>query len=160
MQGMRVGVGTKLPAVMVTWPHKVSLGKNCRIEHQVYFHFDGIYSGNLGIVIGNDCFIGSGCEFNISQYVSIGNNCLIAGGTRFVDHDHGTAMGHPMKEQMSIAGSIRVGSDVWIGANCIILKNVHIGDGAVIAAGSVVTKSVPSFSIVGGVPARLIKQRA
>ena len=159
MQGMQIGHGTKLASLMVTWPHKVILGANCRIEHHVYFHFDGIYSEGPGIVIGSGCFIGSGCEFNISSYVSIGNNCLIAGGTRFVDHNHGLSIDRPIKEQPSSIGAITLDSDVWVGANCVILKGVHIGEGAVIAAGSVVTKSVLPFSIMGGVPARLIKQR-
>lgn len=157
---MRIGSGTKLPEIIVTWPHKVMLGDNCQIEHQIYFHFDGPYSEGLGIVIGNNCFIGSGCEFNISARLSIGNNCLIAAGTRFVDHNHGTSIGRPIREQISTVGAIVVDSDVWIGANCLILKGVHIGEGAVIAAGSVVVKSVPPFSIMGGVPARLLKQRA
>ena len=52
-----------------------------------------------------------------------------------------------------------VGNDVWIGARCTILDGVHIGDGAIIAAGSIVTKDVEPYSIVGGVPAKLIKKR-
>ena len=52
-----------------------------------------------------------------------------------------------------------IGNDVWIGSNATILQGVHVGDGAVIAAGAVVTKDVPAFSIVGGVPAKVIKYR-
>jgi acetyltransferase-like isoleucine patch superfamily enzyme len=52
-----------------------------------------------------------------------------------------------------------VGDDAWIGSNCIILPNVSIGEGAVVAAGAVVTKDVEPFSIVAGVPARKIKMR-
>jgi acetyltransferase-like isoleucine patch superfamily enzyme len=156
---MQIGRGTKLPNVYVTWPHKIVLGDNCRIEHNVYFHFDGVYSDGHGIIIGSHTFIGTGCEFNVSSSVSIGDNCLIGGGTRFVDHNHGVIMGRLMREQSSDIGSITVDSDVWIGANCVILKGVHIGKGAVIAAGSVVTKSVLPFNIMGGIPASLIKQR-
>ena len=54
---------------------------------------------------------------------------------------------------------VKIGSDVWIGANCIIMRGVEIGDGAVVAAGSIVTKSVPPYAIVGGNPARFIKWR-
>ena len=49
--------------------------------------------------------------------------------------------------------------DVWIGANCVILSGVHVGHGAVVAAGSVVTKNVPSYALVAGVPAKVIKYR-
>lgn len=54
---------------------------------------------------------------------------------------------------------VRIGNDVWIGANAVILPGVTVGDGAVIAAGAVVTKDVKPYSIVGGVPAKLIKYR-
>jgi virginiamycin A acetyltransferase len=56
-------------------------------------------------------------------------------------------------------GHIEIGNDVWIGLNVIILSGVKIGDGVVIAAGSVVTKSIPAYSIYGGVPAKFIKLR-
>jgi acetyltransferase-like isoleucine patch superfamily enzyme len=54
---------------------------------------------------------------------------------------------------------VTIANDVWIGANCIILPGVNIGEGAVVAAGSVVTKNVEPFSIVAGIPAKFIKQR-
>ena len=54
---------------------------------------------------------------------------------------------------------MNIGSDCWIGANSIILPGVTIGDGAIVAAGSIVSKSVDAYSIVGGVPAKLIKMR-
>jgi acetyltransferase-like isoleucine patch superfamily enzyme len=54
---------------------------------------------------------------------------------------------------------VRIGNDVWIGTRAIILPGVHVGDGAIIGAGSVVTRDVPALAVVGGVPARVIKQR-
>lgn len=54
---------------------------------------------------------------------------------------------------------VEIGNDVWIGSNVIVLRGVHIGNGAIIAAGAVVTKDVPEYTIVGGVPARTIKNR-
>ena len=66
----------------------------------------------------------------------------------------------PMRGQGSTpARKVTVSSDVWIGARVIILPGVTIGQGAIIAAGAVVTKDVPPFSVVGGVPARVIKFR-
>lgn len=156
---MSIGEGTRFSRLYATWPHNTLIGRWCQLEHGVYFHFDGIYTPDRAILLGDHCFVGSGCEFNVSLRVRIGDNCLIAAGTRFIDHDHGLSVDCPMKDQPTISAAIEVGSDVWIGANCIILKGVHIGDGAVIAAGSVVTKSVPARAIVAGVPARLIRMR-
>lgn len=66
----------------------------------------------------------------------------------------------PMRLQGdSVSKPVVIGDDVWIGARSIILKGVHIGKGAVIAAGAVVTKDVPEYAIVGGVPAKVIKYR-
>jgi acetyltransferase-like isoleucine patch superfamily enzyme len=56
-------------------------------------------------------------------------------------------------------GECIIGSDVWIGANVVVLRGVHVGDGAVLAAGAVVNKDVPPYAIVGGVPARIINYR-
>ena len=65
-----------------------------------------------------------------------------------------------MKHQPERSAEILVGSDVWFGVNCTILKGVAIGDGAIIAAGSVVTKNVPPLAIVAGVPARILRFRS
>jgi acetyltransferase-like isoleucine patch superfamily enzyme len=159
-QGMKVGRGTALPKLMVTWPHQVSIGKRCRIEHGVYFHYDGICLPGPSIVIGHDCFIGSGCEFNIDSRLTIGNHCLVASGTRFIDHNHGTDIDMLIAKQKCTSVPIVVGQDVWIGANCVVLAGVEIGEGAIVAAGAVVTKSVAPNAIVGGVPARLIRYRS
>ena len=115
---------------------------------------------DTAITIGDGTFIGSGCEFNIVSRLTTGPACLIASGTRFIDHNHGMDLGPgTMKDQGEIIAPITLGSDVWIGANCIILKGVTIGDGAILAAGSVLTTSVPPNAIFGGVPARLLRYR-
>jgi len=157
-QGMSIGKGTSVPQLFVTWPHKVSIGERCRIEHHVYFHYDGIYSSGRSIRIGDRTFVGANCEFNISESICIGDDCLIASGCRFVDHNHGTQRGAPMNSQPCTHEPIVIGRNVWIGANAVILQGVHIGDGAVVAAGAVVTRSIPADTLAGGVPARVIRQ--
>lgn len=136
------------------------IGANCVIEHHVYFKHDGPFSEGYSIIIGDNCFIGSGSEFNIKEKIQIGQYCLIASGVRFIDHDHDMQLGMPMKQQECITAAIFIGDDVWIGANAVILKGVTIGNGAVIAAGAVVNKSIPAYEIWGGVPAKKIGERS
>jgi acetyltransferase-like isoleucine patch superfamily enzyme len=159
LQGMEIGKGTIFSSLYVTWPHQVRIGNRCIIEHDVYFHFDGIFQPGPSILIGDRCFIGSGCEFNITDRIEIGNYCAIASGCRFVDHNHSTALGVHSGDPCETSTPISIGEDVWIGANAVILEGVKIGTGAVVAAGAVVTASVPANAIVGGVPAKLIRYR-
>jgi len=157
--GARVGQGTIVPRCAMPWPHQVSLGKDCRREKDVYFKYDGYWTPGPSIIIHDRVFIGRGVEFNIQGRLEIGNDCLIASGCVFIDHDHGTRLATLMNGQPNTVGAISVGKDVWIGANCVILKNVQIGDGAIIGAGSVVTKSVLANEIWAGNPARKIRSR-
>jgi len=157
--GMKLGQGTVLPRLHVTWPHQVAIGTNCSLEHDIYFKFDGIWQPGPTIAIGNDVFIGSGCEFNARCGVSIGDNSLVASGCRFIDHDHGTALHELMRNQPGPEQPIRLGSDVWLGCNVVVLKGITIGDGAIVAAGAVVTKSILPREIWAGIPARKIGQR-
>lgn len=158
---MQIGSGTLLPSVRVTWPHQVSLGRDCILEHDIYFKFDGIYAPGPSIVVGDRVFLGFGCEFNARRRIEIGADCLIASGCKFIDHDHGTSRRDlPMRQQSEGAeAEIIVRDDVWIGANVVVLKGVRIGRGAIIAGGAVLTKSVGEYEIWGGVPARKIGQR-
>jgi acetyltransferase-like isoleucine patch superfamily enzyme len=158
--GMQIGSKTFLSKnTKITWPHQIKLGDNCRLEHDIYFHYDGIYSNGPSIIIEDEVFIGFGCEFNIREKISIGNDTLIASGCRFVDHDHGLLTNQLMRKQIGTEAEIIIGNDVWIGCNVVVLKGVTIGNGAVVAAGSVVTKSIPPCEIWGGVPAKKISQR-
>lgn len=101
----------------------------------------------------------------------IGNFCSIAQEVMFIlnaDHDPALLSTFPFKVKMHLngnglegisKGNITVGDDVWIGYRSTILSGVQIGQGAIVAAGSVVTKDVPPYAIVGGVPAKVIKYR-
>lgn len=105
---------------------------------------------------------------NLSRLI-IGNYCSIASNSLFVldsEHRVDTISTYPFKvkilgekEEATSKGDIVVGDDVWIGARAIIMSGVTIGQGAVVAAGAVVTKDVPPYAIVGGVPAKVIKFR-
>ena len=100
----------------------------------------------------------------IDEPISIGKYCSISYDVKFVvddgKHQYNTITSYPFKSnQISEKRGIEIGNDVWIGLGCTILYGVKIGDGATIAAGSVVTKDVPPYTVVGGVPAKLIKEK-
>jgi acetyltransferase-like isoleucine patch superfamily enzyme len=157
--GMRIGKGTLIPPIFVSWPHQVTIGANCSLEHEINFKYDGIWKNENSIKIKDRVFIGSGTEFNIQHGITIGNDCLIASGCRFIDHDHGIVKGELMRLQPCPGKEIIIEDDVWIGANVIILKGVSIAKGAIIAAGAVLNKSVPAYEIWGGIPAKKIGER-
>lgn len=108
-------------------------------------------------------------SMNHKSHLSIGSFCSIAGEVTFLlnaEHDISTISTYPFKvmvmgqkAEASTKGDIIVGDDVWIGERATIMSGVHIGQGAVIAAGSVVTHNVPPYAVVGGVPAKVIKYR-
>lgn len=92
--------------------------------------------------------------------VSIGNDVMMAANCAFIASNHNTERTDiPMNKQGGCDAPIVVGNDVWICYGSTICAGVHIGDGAIVAAGSVVTKDVPEFAVVGGIPARIIKIR-
>jgi acetyltransferase-like isoleucine patch superfamily enzyme len=161
MLGMQVDVGTLLPKIYVTWPHQVSLGAHCTVEHGAYFKYDGIWAPGPRLVIGDHVFVGAGCEFNFKRGITIGSHCLIASGCYFIDHDHQSARRDvPMGTQSGgPEAPVTLENDVWIGANAVLLKGVTIGKGAIVAAGAVVRDSIPAYEIWGGVPAKKIGER-
>ena len=106
------------------------------------------------ITIGKNVFINSGCCFQDQGGIEIGDNVLIGQQVVLATLNHDLM---PEKRANMSPAPIKIGDDVWIGAHATILAGVTIGNGAVIAAGAVVTKDVPANTIVGGVPAKIIK---
>lgn len=91
--------------------------------------------------------------------VFIGDDVRVATGAVLYAFEHGLDPGAPVREQPVRSQGIRVGADVWIGANAGVTDGVRIGDHAVVAMGAVVTRDVPEWAIVGGVPARVLGDR-
>jgi acetyltransferase-like isoleucine patch superfamily enzyme len=158
--GMSIGKGTNIPKIYTTWPHQIDIGNNCIIERGSYFKYDGIWKKGKSIVIKDNVFIGKNCEFNIKRKITVGDSSMIASGCKFIDHNHTKKMGSVKHMNIPDAeAEIIIGTEVWLGFNVIILMGVVIGDYAIIAAGAVVTKSIPANEIWAGVPAKKIGQR-
>ncbi len=126
-----------------------------------------------GITIGDGSWIAAGpvtLGRNVSinaravldggvQGICLGDGTRIASGAALYAFNHGLAPDRPLREQPVRSQGIRIGADVWIGANVGITDGVTIGDHAVVAMGAVVTRDVPAWAMVAGVPARIIGDR-
>ena len=125
------------------------------------FIYPGVWiTPGKNLVIGDHVDLAKDVLITTGGGVFIGDRTLIGYRTQILSANHTIP---PIGEPFPISGDsyapIHIANDVWIGANCIITAGVKIGEGAVIAGGSVVTKNVPANAIFGGVPAKLIKMR-
>jgi acetyltransferase-like isoleucine patch superfamily enzyme len=112
------------------------------------------------ISFGNTVFLNRGTTITARAPITIGSDVLIGPGVVIDSGDHVFRdPAKPINSQGYARQPIIIGSDIWIGAHAIILKGVTLGQGCVVAAGAVVTKSVAPFTVVGGVPARVISGR-
>ncbi len=105
--------------------------------------------------LGNQVDIGENVVLRAGGGLTIGSRVLIAAGASVVTSGHPIA---PPRFRHVVNEPIVIGDDVWIGANAVVLPGVTIGNGSVVAAGAVVSRDVPPFTVVAGVPARVIKQ--
>lgn len=150
-----------------------SLGKQTRIQGRVYARNDGrmiigervhfiavtvptelvAFAGGE-LIIGPRTFVNYGCSFAATERIQIGADCLFGPYVNITDNDF-----HDLTDRRRLPKPrpVLIGDHVWIGTRAIILPGVTIGDGAVIGAGSVVTKDVPPNGVVAGNPARLLR---
>ena len=111
--------------------------------------------------IGDRLFLGSNSRIVAHESIEIGDDVTIADMVSILDHDHEFHLegGHLAVSRRDFTTSpIRIGSNVWLGDKVTVLKGVTIGDDVIVAANSVVTKDVPSRVVVGGIPAKVIRQ--
>lgn len=134
---------------------KVTIGRYSRIG-------DGVEIGTEedGLIkIGNHVRINRGVTLFAYNKINVGNHTLIGEFVSIRDANHGIAPDKIIHDQKHESSSISIGRDVWIGRGSVILPGVQIGDGCVIGANSVVTKSIPPGTIAVGTPAAPIRKR-
>lgn len=154
---------------------RLALGDGTRVERGVIWRVGGTGRVRLGaastirtgaelkvdgkLTIGKRVLIGAWTTLSVFDEVVIGDDCLLAERVSIRDHDH--RFEHPdvpVADQGYRVSSIRLGNNVWLGAGVTLLKGVSLGDGCVVGANAVVTRSFPAGCVLAGVPARVIQQ--
>ena len=131
----------------------VQMGKDVHIGDSVSFR---INPGN--VILGNRVEVNYGVCFHAREKIIVGENTAISPFVKFITSQNPNALHNELsKYYKPIKKPIMIGSNVWIGVGAIILPGVTIGEMSVVAAGAVVTSDVPSYTVVGGVPAKVIK---
>jgi len=145
-----------------------SIGRNVRFHGNVTLQLgnrvalrDGCQlAGNGVILIGDRSTINDGCILTALERIEIGADVMLAPNVYVLDVDHAFAdRSVPIARQGYTVAPVTIEDGVWIGARVVVTKGVRIGEGAIIAANSVVTRDIPPYTIAAGVPARVIKSR-
>lgn len=155
-QGVYIDQGSYLHGC----PKGIEIGENTIVMHGAILHVYNFRDlPNSGIKIGKDSLIGEYSVIRGQGGVEIGNRVYTSPFTQIIAVNHVfDDPNRPFTEQGITAKGIIIEDDVWLGSGAIITDGIRIGKGAVVAAGAVVTKDVPPHSVVGGVPASIIKK--
>jgi acetyltransferase-like isoleucine patch superfamily enzyme len=143
---------------LITGKGEIILGDNVFVGCQgAWFLISKIY-GRPKLVIGNNTTLNYRTVISVAKEVRIGNHCAIAEETKIFDNNSNSLDYRNREIREEDVGSIIIDDHVWIGMSSIMMKAMTIGRGAVVAAGSVVTKTVPPFTVVAGNPATIVKK--
>lgn len=150
--GMEINQQYHTPEELIELMSRLT-GKNVDRSFRMFPPFYADFGKNISI--GKDVFINSGCHFQDQGGIEIGDGTLIGHNVVLatINHDF-----YPENNRKNHYQPVKIGRYVWIGSNATVLPGVSIGNWAVVAAGAVVTKDVPAFTIVGGIPAKIIRR--
>lgn len=139
----------------------ISLGNNVTILRNTIIECTGVIRNiGEGLVIGNNVGIAQNCFIQVRGKVSIGNNVIFGPGVSIFSENHNFSdVTRYINEQGETRKGVIIEDGVWVASNATILDGVTIGESSIVAAGSVVNRNVPPFTIVGGIPAKFIKLR-
>jgi acetyltransferase-like isoleucine patch superfamily enzyme len=139
----------------------VKIGNNVSILKNTIIECTGVIRElGVGLEIGNNVGIAQNCFFQIRGKVVIGNNVIFGPTVSIFSENHNfDNLDVPISQQGETRKGVTIEDNVWVGASTIILDGVTVGTNSIIAAGSVVNKDVPPYTIVGGVPAKFLKDR-
>ncbi len=148
-RGGSVGRGVQIHAGLT-----VHLGERVAIR-------EGCFLGGGGTLrIGDRTAINADCILTALEHIEIGSDVMLAPRVYVLDVDHAFSdRAQPISKQGYKIAPVYIGDGVWIGAGAVITRGVTIGEGAIVGANSVVTRDVPPYTIVGGIPAKVIKER-
>lgn len=161
-KGIRIGVIGELRGMGC-----ISINDNTVFGDWIYLTAWPVYKNQRfspSITIGSNCSFGAFNHITAINSITIGDGVLTGKWVTITDNSHGTTDYKSLIEQPNLRvlcskGPVIIGNNVWIGDKVTILPGVTIGDSAVIAANAVVVNDVPSYAVVGGIPAKILKQR-
>lgn len=159
-----IGLGTRLNAPKyVSIGNNVKIGRRCVIECWDSYHAGAEFELSPMLIIGDNSAIGDDSHISCTQKMEIGNGVRMGRKIFITDNNHGSSQREmldiiPFDRPLTSSGPVIIEDNAWIGEKVSIMPNVHIGRGAIIAANAVVTKDVPAYAVVGGCPAKIIKQ--
>ncbi|HEX3510978.1 MAG TPA: acyltransferase [Solirubrobacteraceae bacterium] len=144
--GVKIEIGRDATLRIGRWAW---VGHGCKLR---------VHEGEVSI--GAKTVMGQECTISAYQHVAIGRECIIADRVMMIDFDHGvTEVERPIRLQGIYKRDVEVGHNVWIGYGACVLRGVTVGENSVVGTSAVVTRSFPADTVLGGVPARVIRTR-